>query len=137
MRTAWVYPVVAAVIAFLIMGGMPVRLGTAILVGIGLTGAVFGMNYLRYRAFLLRPQTRQVYRNVVVSLSGDEIREHFTDGSHLAIKLYAVKAFRQVGDFYFVLAPRRNGIAVPVTAFESPDESREFADRIRQAAGRA
>lgn len=135
-RVVWVYLGLLVAIAFLVRLGLQLSVPISILLATGIVGIAFGMSFLKYRAFLGKPETRQVYRNCVVSLTADELRQDYPDGSFVAIKLFAIRSFREVGDFYFAFATPKHGIVVPRTAFESPDESREFAERVRQAAGK-
>ncbi|MFI5386783.1 MAG: hypothetical protein ACHQ50_11760 [Fimbriimonadales bacterium] len=135
-RAIWLYLVLLVAIASLIKLGMQLSVPISILTAAGLVGVAFGMSYLKYKAFLGKPENRQIYRNCVVSLTDDEVRQDYTDGSFMAIELFAVKTFREVGDFFFVFADPQHGIVVPKTAFESPEESREFAERMRRAVGK-
>lgn len=132
-RVVWAYLLVAVVVAFLVKTGMQLNIGLAILTGILVVVIAVGFTFLRYKVFLQKPDNRQIYRNCVVSLTQDEVRQDYTDSSFMEIKLFAVKTFRDIGDFYFIFATPKHGIVVPKTAFESPDESREFANRIRAA----
>ncbi|HWA82644.1 MAG TPA: hypothetical protein VG820_04385 [Fimbriimonadaceae bacterium] len=133
MRVLWVYVLFAILVALLVKVGMQLNLGLAILTGIAIVGIAVGSAFLRYKTFLQKPENRQIYRNCVVSLTQEEVRQDFTDSSYMEIKLFAIKTFRDVGDFYFIFATPKHGIVVPKTAFESPDESREFAERVRAA----
>ncbi|HVT14327.1 MAG TPA: hypothetical protein VHE55_18835 [Fimbriimonadaceae bacterium] len=132
-RVLWAYILFAGAVTLLVKLGMQLSLGLAILTGIAIVGIALGFTFIRYKAFLQKPENRQIYRNCVVSLTQEEVRQDFTDSSYMEIKLFAVKTFRDIGDFYFIFATPKHGIVVPKTAFESPEESREFADRVRAA----
>jgi hypothetical protein len=131
MRMGWIYPIVAAGMTFLFWQGLRTSLGIAIFMSVGIAGALVGFSFMRHKAFLYKPQNQALYRDCVVSLSDDEVRQDFTDGSFMAIKLFAVKALRDVGDFYFVFATPKHAIYVPKTAFASAEESHDFADRLK------
>lgn len=132
-RVAWLYAILLAAVSFLLAAGLQMAWPIAVLTGIGLVAVAFALTFSRYKSFLRRPENRQIYRNCVVSLTDEEIRQDYTDESFVAIKLFAIRRFRDIGDFYFVIATPQHGIVVPKAAFESPEESREFAERIRGA----
>jgi hypothetical protein len=133
-QVIWLYLLLLVAIAFLLRMGMQMSVGIAIVAAICVVGAGLGMSFMKYKAFLRKPENKQIYRNCVVSLTDDEVRQDFTDESFMAIKLFAIKAFRDLGGFYFVFATPQQGIVVPKTAFESRDDSFQFAQCVRQAA---
>lgn len=133
-RAIWIYLALLAGISFLLVVAMSIPVVLAILVGLALVLIAFFLTYQRYRSFLGKPENRQIYQNCVVSLTDDEIRQDFTNGSHMAIKLFAVTQFRELGGLFFVFATRKYGIVIPRTAFESEDDAATFASRLREAA---
>jgi hypothetical protein len=136
-RVVWMYLLLITVLTLLLVGGMRLSIPLALLAALVLVGIAFGMSFLRYKNFLRRPANREIYRNCVVSLDDEGVRQDYTDGSFVEIKLFAVKTFREVGDYYFVFANPQYGIVIPKTAFESPEESKEFAERIKTREGKA
>jgi len=133
-RIAWMYGILFAVIAILLKVGMAMEWVVAIPTALGVVLAALGFSFLKYRAFLGRPSTRQIYRNCIVSLTEDEVRQDFPDSSYMEIQLSAIATFREIGGFYFIFATPRHGIVVPKASFESAEESREFAEKVRGAA---
>lgn len=135
-RVFWVYLTLLVAIGLLIRFGLQLDWVMALLTSAAVVGIAFGLTFLKYKNHLRRPENRQLYRNCVVSLTDEEVRQDYTDSSFMAIQLFAVKTFRDIGDYYFVFASPTHGIVVPKSAFESPEESHEFASRLRQAAGK-
>lgn len=118
---------------FLLWQGLQVSVTLGALISIGITLALLGMSFARHKAFLMKPQNRAAFCNSIVSVDENQVRQDYPDGAFLAIELGSVKSFKEIADFYFVIASPRHAIAVPKTAFESPEDSREFAARIRNA----
>jgi hypothetical protein len=135
-RSVLAYLALAIVLTVLLVFGMNLSIPLAILTALGLVLAAFGLTFMRYRAYLRKPANRQLFENCIVSLDEQRVRQDFPNGSFMEIQFFAIKSFRDIGDFYFIFATRRNGIVVAKTAFESPDESKEFAARVRGAMGK-
>lgn len=127
------YGLLMVVLSLLLTFGLSIAPVMAVLLAIGLVLVAFSLSFVRYRTYLRKPENRHIFNNCVVSLDEDQVRQDFTDGSYMAIQFFAIKTFRELGDFYFIFATRHHGIVVPKTAFESPDESRSFAARVREA----
>jgi hypothetical protein len=136
-RVAWLYVAVAILAAFLLKTGLKIDWFLASLFAVGATLVFIGFGFMRYRSALRRPGNRQSITGVVVRLSDDEVRQDYSEGSFLAIKLFAIKKVRQIGDYYFVIADKRNTIPVLKTAFASVEESQEFYQRLLQTVHRA
>jgi len=134
-RTAWIYAVLFMAVAILVKVGVHLDWLTSILVSAGIVFLAFGISFLKYKAFLNRPSNRQLFSNCIVSLDEREVRQDFPNSSYMAIQLFAVKQFREIGDFYFIFATKEPGVVLPKTAFVSPEESQEFAEKLRRAAG--
>ena len=135
-RAVLVYVVLLVAITFLLRMALQLNIVMAVLTSLGLVGIAVGLSFTKYKTVLRKPENRAVYRDSVVTLTEKEIRQDFQDKSFLAMELFAVKSFRDLGDFYFVLASPRHRIVVPKLAFDSIAESREFAERLQQAVRR-
>jgi hypothetical protein len=135
-RAVWIYLLMVVVLSVLLAVGMSMGVVMAILLALALVLVAFGLSFMKYRSFLRKPENRRIFSNCVVSLEGDQLRQDFSDGSYVAIQFFAIETFRESGDFYFIFAKRPHGIVVPKTAFESPEESQEFASRIREVVRR-
>lgn len=130
------YGVVAVLIGLLVWKGVGTDLITALLAGVGVTAAVVGYGFLRFKMNLQKPANRALYQDCEVTLSDDEIRQDYGDGSFVAFKSFAVKSVRQIGEYYFVIASGRHVIVALKTAFTSPEESREFFRRASEMVGK-
>jgi hypothetical protein len=109
----------------------------AVLLGLGITLALLGFAFLRFKTSLRRPSNREVLAGTVVRLTDDEVRQDFSEGSFLAIKFFAITKVRQAGEYYFIVADKRNTIAVLKTAFASAEESQEFYRRLQESVRKA
>jgi hypothetical protein len=130
-RGAWLYVLLWVATSFLLVLGIQMNIALAIVMAFVMVAIAIGLSFIRYKGFLSKPANQQIYRNCVVSLTEEELRQDYTDGSHTAMKLFAITSFRDVGDFYFVFATRQYGIVVPKMAFESIEDSKELAERLR------
>lgn len=130
-RVLWVYVLLMAVVSVLAVVGLHMNVGLGIVTGLILVGVAFGMSFARFKKMLSRPDHRRLFQNCIVSLTDESLRQDYPDDSYMEFKLFAITAFRDLGDFYFVFATPRNGIVVPKTAFESIEQSREFANKIQ------
>lgn len=130
------YGVAAALIGLLVWKGVGADIITAMLTGVGVTAAVVGYGFMRFKTNLQKPANRALYQDCEVTLSEDEIRQDYGDGSFVAFKSFAIKSVRQIGEYYFVIASGRHVIVALKTAFASAEESREFFRRASQMAGR-
>jgi hypothetical protein len=135
-RRLWLYAALIAGLSFLIAAAMHTSIPLAIFSAFLITSLAFAFSFLKYKTYLRRPDNRAIYSGCVAKLTDDEVRQDYSDGSFMAIKLFAVRNFREIGDFYFAFATPKHGIVVPKNAFGSPEESREFANRLRAAAER-
>lgn len=128
--------VAAVLIGLLVWKGIGADVATALLTGFLITGGFVGYGFVRYKMNLQQPANRAAYQDCEVSLSEDEIRQDYGDGSFVAFKPFAVRSVRQIGEYYFVVASGSHVIVALKTAFTSPEESREFFRRACEMAAK-
>lgn len=137
MRVVYVYAGFAVLLAGLLWQGLRMSVGLAIVAALIMLAIGIGMSYMKYLAYLRKPANRHLFTGCRVSLSEEELREDFEDGSHITFKLFAITEVREISDYYFIFATKQHAMVVPRTAFSSPEEAQVFAATIKSAIGKA
>lgn len=130
------YVGMAIALTLLLIFGLSIPISVAIMLAIAMLVVALCMSYTKYVAFLRKDSNRHLFTDCRVTLAEDELREDFSDGSHIAFKLFAITEVREVNNFFFIFATKKHAIVVPRSAFADGDEAQIFAAAVKSRIGR-